>query len=62
VFLLNTVSLDPHRGLRAVVEIAKRSGRRGPVLTVPAILDLLVQRHGLTEAVEVLRSVPRPDA
>jgi predicted nucleic acid-binding protein len=60
-FLLNTVSLDPHRGLRAVVEIAKRSGRRGPALTVPAILDLLVQRYGLTEAVEVLRGVPRPD-
>ena len=60
-FLLSTVSLDPHRGLRAVVEIAKRSGRRGPALTVPAILDLLVQRYGLTEAVEVLRGVPRPD-
>jgi predicted nucleic acid-binding protein len=61
-FLLNTVALDPHRGLRAVAEIAKRSGRRGPALTVPAILDLLVQRYELTDAVEVLRGVPRPDA
>lgn len=61
-FLLNTVSLDPHRALSAVTEIVRRSGRQGPALTIPETLDLLARRYGLDDAVEVLRSVTRSDA
>jgi predicted nucleic acid-binding protein len=53
-FLLNTVSLDPRRALRAVTEIAERSGRKGPGIAVHEILDLLTHRYELTDAVEVL--------
>lgn len=56
-FLLTTVSLDPHRAYGAVTEMAERSGRQGPVLTVPETLDLLARRYGLEDAVEVLRGV-----
>lgn len=61
-FLLNTVSLDPHRAFGAVTEIARRSGRQGPALTVPETLDLLARRYGLDGAVEVLRGVTQIDA
>jgi predicted nucleic acid-binding protein len=54
-FAFNTVSLDPNRSLRAVGEIARRSGRQGPVLSVEDILDLLVERYRLHDAVAVLR-------
>lgn len=54
-FALHTVDLDPRRSLTAVHEIALRSGHRGPALQVDDILELLVDRYGLDEAVAVLR-------
>ena len=59
-FALNTVSLDPARSLVAVAQIAGRSGRKGPGLTVESILELLVVRYGLDNAVEVLRHAATP--
>lgn len=59
-FARDTVSLDPARACRAVSEIAQRSGRRGPKLTVDEIFDLLVGRYGMDEAVELMREVPPP--
>jgi len=55
-FALNTVALDPRRALTAVREIAQRSGHRGPRLQVDDILRVLVDRYGLVEAVDLLRS------
>jgi hypothetical protein len=50
-FAANTVSLDPHLGLRA------RSGNKGPARSVAELLVVLVERYGLTDAVDVLRNV-----
>lgn len=54
-FAGNTVALDPARSLIAVGRIAGRSGRRGPALTVEDLLDVLAERYGMTDAVDVLR-------
>lgn len=54
-FAHNTVSLNPLAALRAIREVADRSGRKGPPLTVADILDLLVERYGFDEAVDILR-------
>jgi hypothetical protein len=54
-FAGNTIALDPARSLIAVGRIAGRSGRRGPALTVEDILDVLAERYGMTDAVDVLR-------
>jgi hypothetical protein len=56
-FAFNTVSIDLGRSLRAVEMIAGRSGRHGPPLTVPDILDLLVDRYGMAEAVTGLTTL-----
>lgn len=58
-FASNTATLDPAGGLRAIEMIASRSGRQGPNLTVDDVLDVLdvlVHRYGLHEAVAVLRN------
>jgi hypothetical protein len=54
-FAGNTVSLDPARSLVAVGRIAGRSGRKGPGLTVEDIFDVLAERYGMADAVDVLR-------
>lgn len=56
-FAANTVSLDPHLGLRALEEISARSGNKGPARSVAELLVVLVERYGLTDAVDVLRNV-----
>lgn len=54
-FAANTVSLAPLSARRAVDEIASRSGRHGGALTADDILELLVTRYQMDEAVEYLR-------
>lgn len=53
-FARNTVGMNPQYALAAVQEIARRSGRHGEALTVDAILDVLGDRYGMTEAVEMM--------
>lgn len=53
-FARNTVALNPQYALAAVQEIARRSGRHGEKLTVDAILDVLRDRYGMIEAVEMM--------
>ena len=55
-FALNTVSLDPRTAHRAATMIAARSGIRGPKRSVDEILDLLVNRYGMDEVVDLLRA------
>lgn len=55
-FATNTVALDPSRAHVAVGTIASRSGRKGPRLTEDQILDMLVVRYHMTDAVEILRT------
>lgn len=59
-FAHNTVSLNPPAALRAIKSVAGRSGHRGPVLTVPGILDTLNDRYGFTDAVVFLREQAPP--
>lgn len=54
-FAENTVSINPGLALRAVREIAARSGSHGPQLTEDAILGILEDRYRLLEAVEMIR-------
>lgn len=53
-FAKNTVALSPRYARAAVQEIANRSGRYGPELTVDAILDILQDRYGMIEAVDMM--------
>lgn len=55
VFAHTTVSLDPRRAMNAVKKISARSGTRGPVRSAEEILDLLLDRYGLNDAVACLR-------
>jgi hypothetical protein len=54
-FALDTVALDPARGVRAVQQIVERSGRKGPPRTVDDVLDTLVRRYDLIDAVDLVR-------
>lgn len=54
-FAANTVALSPAAAHRAVGELAARSGRHGRSFTVAEVLDALVHRHGMDEAVSYLR-------
>lgn len=54
-FAENTVSMNPGLALRAVREIAVRSGKHGPEMTEDTILDVLEHRYGLIEAVEMIK-------
>lgn len=58
-FAANTVSLDPIRARGAVTAIAERSGRKGVRLTEDDVLDVLVLRYSMTQAVELIRQAPR---
>jgi hypothetical protein len=54
-FALNTVAVDPTRALCAVQAMADRSGRTGPVRSVPDVLGILEDRYRMVEAVALLR-------
>jgi hypothetical protein len=56
-FAMNTVCLDPRTALRAVNEIAARTGAKGPKRTVDELLDQLVQLYGMNQAVGEIRAV-----
>ena len=56
-FAANTVSLDPHRALRAIQAIANRTGTQGPARTVTELLDILVRQYGFDDAVDQLRNI-----
>jgi predicted nucleic acid-binding protein len=54
-FAHNTVSLHPRLALRAVDQMALRSGRKGRTLSVYEIFHILETRYGMNDAVELLR-------
>jgi len=54
-FGVNTVAVNPIRAQAAIAAIAERSGKHGPRLTEEQILDRLVARYGMTDAVELIR-------
>ncbi|GGF28902.1 hypothetical protein GCM10011399_22530 [Subtercola lobariae] len=57
-FVFDTVEVDPVRALKAVRQIARRSGSNGrPKLTEIELVDTLAQRYGLTDAMDLLRLV-----
>jgi hypothetical protein len=56
-FAWESVNLSPTTALHAVEEMASRSGRNGRKETVDEILDVLVSRYGMVEAVRSMRSV-----
>lgn len=56
-FAWETVNLSPTTALHAVEEMASRSGRNGPKETADEILDVLVSRYGMAEAVHSMRSL-----
>ena len=51
----NTGAVDPMAGRRAVMAIAERSGRHGPILAEEEVLSLLENRYRMYEAVDLLR-------
>jgi PIN domain len=55
VFAYHAVVLDPAPALRAVEQIAARSGRRGHSWTLAEVLDLLVARYRMDDVVNVIR-------
>ena len=54
-FAANTVALDPSRAAKAIRQIARRSGTKGPAVSPAELLDLLAQRYGFHIAVELIR-------
>jgi hypothetical protein len=54
VFAYQAVALDPAPALSAVEQIAARSGRRGHSWTPAEVLDLLVARYRMDDAVKVI--------
>lgn len=56
VFAHHTVSLNPAVALRAIQDIADRSGKKGPPRTVDDILTVLEERYTMTDAAAELRS------
>lgn len=54
-FAAKTVALSPRAALRAVGELAARSGGHGRIYTIDEVLDALVSRYGMGEAVGHLR-------
>ncbi|GAB3597231.1 PIN domain-containing protein [Microbacterium tumbae] len=57
-FAKNTVALNPAQAMVAVREISRRTGRHGPELGVDEILNILRDRYGLVEAVDMMIEVP----
>jgi len=59
-FALEQASLNPPAAMRAVDQLAARSGAHGPSRSADDILDLLDARYGMADAVEVIRAAARP--
>src|SRR5699024_4916483 len=57
-FAYDTVRQHVTPACRAVISICRRSGRKGPELTVDDVLCFLRNRYGMVDAVEVLSSAP----
>lgn len=57
-FATNTVCIDPIRARAAVAAVVRRSGRRGPVLTEDDVLDALINRYGMADAVKLIQQAP----
>ena len=57
-FTYDTVRQHVTPACRAVVSICRRSGRKGPELTVDDVLRILRDRYRMVDAVEVLSSAP----
>ena len=55
-FARDAVSLSPTRSLAAITQIAGRSGRTGPQLTEPEIIDVIESRYGMVEAMAIVRA------
>ena len=55
-FARDAVSLDPVRALKAISELAGRSGKNGPRQTPDEILEILENRYGMDEAVQIMRT------
>jgi predicted nucleic acid-binding protein len=53
-FAFNTVAVDPVTAQRAVTAYVNRSGRKGPRITEDQMLDLLIKRYDMAEAVSLL--------
>lgn len=60
VFASDTVAVDPELALRAVRQIAVRSGRHGQSWTTEDVLDLLASRYRLDDAVTTIRRALDP--
>lgn len=54
-FAANTVAVDPVRAWEAIAQIVSRSGKRGRRLTEDNVLDILIERYGMSAAVDLLR-------
>ena len=59
-FCRDTVEMNPQLALKAVREMATRSGKYGPKLDDAAILDILEQRYDLKEVADIIRKTMVP--
>lgn len=59
-FAARTMKEDPRPALRAVEQMAARSGRHGPRMSVEDVIDQLEKRYKMTEAAEILRKARGP--
>lgn len=53
-FAFNTVAVDPVTARRAITAYVSRSGRKGPRITEDEMLDLLIKRYEMADAVSLL--------
>lgn len=59
-FCRDTVEMNPQLALRAIRQMATRSGRYGPKLDEGSILDILEQRYSMHEATAMIRETMTP--
>lgn len=57
-FVHDTVRAHLTQSCKAVIAICDRSGRHGPKLTAPDLLNILDGRYGMTRTVELLTATP----
>jgi hypothetical protein len=53
-FAFNTVAVDPVTARRAITAYVSRSGRKGPRITEDQMLDLLIKRYDMADAISLL--------
>jgi predicted nucleic acid-binding protein len=61
-FAFNNVALNPGRALVAVEQLVSRLGQKGPVVSVDNVLDQLVARYRMNDAVDLMRAAQHSDA